>query len=69
MQIFMLRHGIRRLPRNLLLAMEKCGIARFLQHSYLIQALCGSFLYFTIYKTIKFSLLSSGSAHTPFTKT
>jgi len=44
MRIFMLCCGIRRLPRNLLLATKKCGIARFLLHLYLIQDFLGSFL-------------------------
>jgi len=43
-RIFTLRRGIRHLPRNLLLAVEKCGIARFLLHLYIIPGFSGSFL-------------------------
>jgi len=43
-RIFTPRHGIRRLPLNLLLATEKCEIAGFLLHLYLIQGFSNFFL-------------------------
>jgi len=44
MQIFTPHRRLCRLPLNLLLAAEKCGISRFLQHLYLIHGFSGSFL-------------------------
>jgi len=52
MQIFTLRHGIRRLPRNLLLAAEKRGTARFFAK---FVSISGLILNFTTYETIKSS--------------
>ena len=54
-RIFTPRCRIHRLPRNLLLALEKCRIAHFLLHLYLTRGFPDSFFNFTIYKTIKSS--------------